>query len=77
MSINETKKDRFIRIVERRVNRILDNLESLGKCSNKKNYDYREEDVKKMFAEIEKKTREIRLLYRSSNEQKRKFRFGD
>lgn len=59
----ETRRERFIRIVERRVNQLIKNLDSLGKCSNKKNYEYNEKDVKKIFGEIEKKTREIKALY--------------
>ena len=33
----DLKREKFIEIAERRVNRILYDLESLGKCSNKKN----------------------------------------
>ncbi len=59
----ESNRERFIRIVERRVNSILNNFDSLGKCSNKKNYEYTEADVKKMFNEIDKKCREIKMLF--------------
>ena len=45
----ETNRERFVRIVERRVNVILNDLDSLGKCSNRKNYRYSEEDVKKIL----------------------------
>jgi len=59
----ETKRDRFIRIVERRVNIIINNLDSLGKCANKKNYEYKDADVKKIFGEIDKKTKEIKAIF--------------
>lgn len=63
ISNKETNRDRFIRIVERRVNIILNNFDSLGKCSNKKNYEYTDKDVKKIFSEIDKKCREVKAMF--------------
>jgi hypothetical protein len=70
----ETKREKFIRIAERRVNNILSNLDSLGKCSNRKNYEYTEGDVSKIFGEIEKKIKDIKLLYSNSNKKKKRFK---
>ena len=70
----ETKREKFIRIAERRVNNILSNLDSLGKCSNRKNYEYTEEDVSKIFGEIEKKIKGLKLLYSNSNIKKKRFK---
>ena len=70
----ETKRSRYIKIVERRVNRILDNLDSLGKCSNRKNYDYSDEDVKKVFGEIERKIRKVKLLFQETSKNKKRFK---
>jgi hypothetical protein len=66
---NETRRERFIRIVERRVNIILKNMDSLGKCANKKNYEYTDKDIKKIFSEIDKKARETKAIFsgKSSN----------
>jgi len=57
------KRDRFIRIVEKRVNFILQNLESLGNCSNKRNYEYSDKDIKLIFTEIEKKVKETKAKF--------------
>ena len=70
----ESKRDRFVRIVERRVNVNLNNIESLGKCSNRKNYEYTEGDISKIFGEIEKKIKDIKLLYSNSNKKKKRFK---
>ena len=59
----ETKRQRFVRIVENRTNKILDMLRLLGNCSNKSNYDYTEEDVKKIFAAIEKETKNAKNAF--------------
>ncbi len=59
----ETKRQRFVRIVENRTNKILDMLRLLGNCSNKSNYDYTEEDVKKIFSAIEKEMKNARNAF--------------
>ena len=73
-SNTETKRDRFVRIAERRVNKILDDLDSLGKCANRRNYQYDNSDVRRIFGEIEKKLRETRTLYKSSTNNNNRFR---
>jgi hypothetical protein len=68
------KRERFIRIVESRVNKILSTLDNLGKCSNKRNYEYSEEDVHRIFREIERKVKETRLQFQDETRNKGKFR---
>ena len=51
---NETKRDRFVRIAEARTNKILEMMRLLGNCASKSNYDYTEDDIKKIFAALEK-----------------------
>ncbi|MCK4488583.1 MAG: hypothetical protein KAU38_17715 [Desulfobacterales bacterium] len=60
----ETNRDRFVKIIERRVNITLKNLDSIGKCSNRKNYEYSDEDVRKIFSEIEKKSKQVKSMFR-------------
>jgi len=71
MTINRT---RFIRIAERRVNQILDSLDNLGKCSNRKNYEYSDIEVSKIFREIDRKIREIKLQFKGKTSSKRRFK---
>ncbi|MCD4695208.1 MAG: hypothetical protein K8S16_03120 [Bacteroidales bacterium] len=66
MKNKEAKRDRFARIAEARVNKILNNLDSLGKCANRRNYEYSDEDVKHIFREIEKKVKDVKQLYHGS-----------
>jgi hypothetical protein len=69
----KVNRERFVRIAENRVNRILDALDSLGNCSNRRNYDYTETDVKKIFTEIEKKVKETRSMFQETAEEKKRF----
>ena len=61
----ETRKDRFKRIVTKRTNDIIRRIRILGNCSNRSSYDYTEQDVNKIFAAIGKelKTANARFTF--------------
>lgn len=61
-----TNKDRFVRLAERRVNRIMDALEKLESCSNQRNYDYSNSEVKNIFEKIEEKVKETKLKFQGT-----------
>lgn len=69
-AMKETKRERFIRLAEARTNKILDMLKLLGNCSNKSNYDYSEDDIKKIFSAIEKETKNAKAKFNGSDTQK-------
>ena len=69
------KRDRFIRIAERRVNKVIDSLDQLGKCSNRRNYEYSEEEARRIFREIEHKVKEIKLQFQGGTRNRGQFRF--
>lgn len=48
----KSKRDRFEEVASKRVQYIIDKLELLGNCSNRNNYEYTEENVRRMFAAI-------------------------
>ena len=53
MPIENSKKDRFKRLATYRVNVVLKALKVLGNCSNRGAYEYSEDEVQKIFKEIE------------------------
>lgn len=55
MAKSTAKKDRFKNVAGRRVQKVLDDLDSLSKCANKSTYDYTEEEVRKMLKAINEK----------------------
>jgi hypothetical protein len=59
----ETPKERFKRLATIRTNEVLKRLKILGNCANRYIYDYTEEDVEKIFSVIEKKVREVKLMF--------------
>ena len=50
----ETRHERFKRLASKRTNEILEKIRILGNCSNKSSYEYTEEEMNKIFSEIEK-----------------------
>ena len=48
----ETREERFRRVVTRRTNNILKQIQILGNCSNKSTYAYNEDDVRKTISTI-------------------------
>ena len=68
------KRQRFIRIAERRVNSILDGLDNLGKCSNRRNYEYTDNEVRRIFREIGRKVKEVQLQFQGDVKRNRRFK---
>ena len=50
---NAKKRERFKRLAVYRTNEVLRRLRILGNCANRSAYDYNEEDINKIFSEIE------------------------
>lgn len=77
MSKKSIRRDRFESVAARRTQKILDLLDTLGNCSNKSNYEYTEEDIRKMFSAIEGKTKNIKAFFGNAmnQEEKNKFKF--
>jgi len=60
---NETKRERFKRLASLRTNEILKRIRILGNCANRGMYDYREEEIRKIFSTIENKVRETKAKF--------------
>ena len=69
----ENKRERFVRIAEARTNKIIDMLRLLGNCSNKSNYDYSDEDVKQIFAAIDREVKAARNAFMGLETKEEKF----
>ena len=58
--MKESKEQAFKRVAGKRAQRILKQLELLGNCGNKHNYEYTEEQVAKLFRNIDAQLQEAR-----------------
>lgn len=66
----ETRQERFKRIAEKRTNEILEKIRILGNCSNKSSYDYTEEEVNKIFSEIDKQLKLTKARFLSGKRER-------
>mgnify|MGYP000354261931 FL=1 len=72
--LQETKRDKFVRLAEARTNKIIDMLQLLGNCSNTSAYDYTQQDIDKIFGAIENELREAKKKF-NKVESKKSSRF--
>lgn len=68
MTTKIDKKERFKKIVPKRVESILKSISLLSNCSNKYNYEYTKEDVDKIFKAI---TNELNICKTKFNLEKK------
>jgi len=59
----ETPQERFKRLGTLRTNTVLRRLKVLGNCANRQAYQYTEDDVDKIFSEIERKLKEVKAKF--------------
>ena len=75
MAKESIKRERFKSVAGRRVQKILDDLESLSKCANRGIYEFSEPDVRKMMKAINDKMAMLRLSFESNSNKLKKQTF--
>lgn len=66
---NETNRDRFKRLAALRTNEVLGRLRVLGNCANRQAYEYYEDDINKIFGEIDRKVKETKGKFHFSKKE--------
>ena len=74
--MQETKRDKFVRLAEARTNKIIDMIQLLGNCANKSTYEYTKEDVKQIFGAIETELRNARAKFDANDSESGKKSFS-
>ena len=67
MATEQEKSQRFKRVAEARTNKIIESIRLLGNCSNRSNYSYSEEEVKKIFNAIESELKVAKQRYKTKS----------
>ena len=65
----ETKQDRFKRIAQKRVQRVLDSLKSLSQCSNKRMYEWSDDQLSKIWSAIDNELKNCQNSYENARPQ--------
>lgn len=70
---NETKNEKFRRLAESRVNTVLDRLRLLGQLADKKNYEYTDEQVSKIFRAIDSELKDTKSKFQKGSAGRKRF----
>lgn len=70
--MEETRKEKFRRLAEKRTTSVLEQLRILGNLSNKANYDHSPEEVSKIFYAIDSQLKTVKARF--STNKKREFK---
>ncbi len=74
--MSKTKRERFENIASGRVNKVINSLISLEKCSNTYNYEYNEEDVRKMILVMKNQMDSLKSSFdKGLSKKQEKFKF--
>lgn len=74
MKIGETKSAAFKRLAGNRTNNAIQNIRLLGNLSNKNNYNYAEEDIKRIFNSLDEECKLARSKFLIAMKKKKKFK---
>ena len=66
---NESKADKFVRLGEYRVNKVIDAIGRLENLFNRTNYEYTQEQVEVMFSIMEKRLLEVKGRFAPKKEK--------
>ena len=67
---SETPRERFRRLASQRTNEVLKRIKILGNCSNKQLYEYTEDEVNRIFSEIDKSLKSVKSKFDFSKPSK-------
>ena len=57
---HEEKRERFKRLATQRTNTVIQKVKVLSNCANRSAYEYTEEEVNKIFSEIDRRVKEAK-----------------
>lgn len=68
---DETKRERFVRLAENRMDTVLKGIELMGNLSNSRNYDFDQEDLNKIIRTLKNSVSELEHKYNNTNKTKK------
>tara|TARA_B100000963_G_C22538514_1_gene631042 strand:- start:504 stop:839 length:336 start_codon:yes stop_codon:yes gene_type:complete len=67
--MSDGKRDKFKKLAESRVNTVIKNLKLIGNLSNKSNYEYNENDLKKINSAISREFKTMKERFNSGGKR--------
>lgn len=68
------REKRFLELAETRVNKVLEGMRLIGNLSNKRNYDYTDDQIKKIFLALDDQLKDLKNKFKSENNSNTKFK---
>ena len=68
---HSVRRDRFTRLAVSRVERASEALRLIGNLSNKSNYEYTDQEVKKIFAALQSELNAAKSRFRDNSKQRK------
>lgn len=62
----EADREKFVELAEKRVSKALKDIKLIGNLSNKSNYSYTDQDVKKIYAALKKALEDMKVRFESN-----------
>ena len=61
----EADREKFVALAEKRVSKTIKDIKLIGNLSNKSNYSYTDEDVKKIYGALKKALEDMKVRFES------------
>ena len=61
--MDNKRHENFKRLASSRTNEVMKRVKILGNCANRSHYDYTEEEINRIFSELERKIRETNAKF--------------
>lgn len=70
----ESKREKFVRLAENRMNNVLKGIDLLGNLANSNNYDFTQEDLTKIVKTLKSAVNDLEKTYDSSTTKNKRFK---
>ena len=70
----DKRRENFKRLAVSRTNEVLRRLKILGNCANRSHYDYTQEEIGRVFSEIDKRVREAKAKFTFPERSNKEFK---
>ena len=71
--MREEDREKFVRLANRRVNAAIKAIHLVGNLSNRSNYDFKDEDVDKIFAAMSRELKDCRERFKADGTDTKPF----
>jgi hypothetical protein len=68
------RKEKFKILAERRVSRLLKDMKLISNLSNRSNYEYEDQDAKKIISAIETELKYLKMQFNQNSNKNKSFR---